>query len=716
MTNRQDNNVTLRGVLMVICIIALSQWMPSISYAAATSWAEQENSKVRLIGAEDTTLPDGRNALVGGLHFELKDGWKIYWRNAGDAGLPPRIALDPSENIASVEILFPGPTRYVESWGLQAFGYSKEVVYPLLIERKDKDALATLRFTLDYMVCDEVCIPYTEKLSLLIPPDAALADDERSLLEHYIAHLAQPARVVPQNFSDPALVQKGKEPFLDITLEQPGQVRDADIFVEGPSGYGFGVPKRVSTDPARYRIAVQGGAPVEELIGQELRLTLVADNLVMKQMITPQGPVKSEQAPASQSEFTTDDEDEASGTEGLSLSVILLFAFIGGLILNVMPCVLPVLSLKLLSVLRHHEKPRSVRAGFLVTASGIVASFILLAVIAIALKNAGMAVGWGLHFQEPVFVAVMAIIMTLFAVELWGFFEIQLPFGLTDRLHRAVDASERRSPWLGHFMTGVLATLLATPCTAPFLGTAVGFALSGGTGITLLLFAVMGIGLATPYLLVAWRPRLVEHMPKPGAWMNRIKLLFGWLLFGTALWLVWIFSTQGNPLLVWIFTAVLALTTFILALRMSHRAKYIYAIVPPLMLVTAVLLGGGHMRSDEDDTVWKPFVREQIATHVADGKVVFVDVTADWCLTCKANKLIVLDREPAQLLLRADDVIAMEADWTNRNEAIGAYLKYHGRYGIPFNIVYGPAAPEGIPLSEVLTLKDVREAMAKARK
>lgn len=355
-----------RGIMVGMVMMFITILIPLSLHAAATPWAEQEFSRVRVIAAEDMTLPTGRRGLVGGLHFTLNDGWKIYWRNAGDAGLPPRITLEPSENIAGVELLFPGPTRYVESWGLQAFGYSKEVVYPLLIQRKTPDAMAALRLTVDYMVCEEICIPFIEKLSIVIPPDPVLAPEEKTLLEQYTARLALPADTVPPAFAVPRLFSNGQEHQLEVMLQEAGTLTDLDIFVEGPNGYGFGVPKPVAGKRHTYRLPILGGLPAEALSGEPLKMTLVADQLVMKQTLTADGvsPLGAAVSDAPTKDAVTSPE------KTLALPLILLFAYIGGLILNVMPCVLPVLSLKLIGVLRHHEKPGSVRAGFLVTAAG----------------------------------------------------------------------------------------------------------------------------------------------------------------------------------------------------------------------------------------------------------------------------------------------------------------------------------------------------------
>jgi len=308
------------------------------------------------------------------------------------------------------------------------------------------------------------------------------------------------------------------------------------------------------------------------------------------------------------------------------------------------------------------------RGAFLSTAAGIVVSFLVLAAGLIALKGAGATIGWGIQFQQPVFLAVMALVCILFAANIWGLFEIPMP-AFAGRAQLAAD-TRPSGTHAKSFFTGVLATALATPCSAPFVGTAVGFALARGPAEILAIFLALGLGLAAPYLAVAAAPGLVRLLPRPGRWMRWLKGLLAVTLLGTAIWLVSIIGVQ-----------------------------------------TGLLSSAG-----ADRIAWQKFDENVIAGQVADGNVVFVDVTADWCLTCAANKKLVLDRDPVATRLQGDGVVAMKADWTNPDPGISAFLERHGRYGIPFNIVYGPCAPQGLPLPELLTDADVLSALNQAGK
>jgi suppressor for copper-sensitivity B len=355
------------------------------------------------------------------------------------------------------------------------------------------------------------------------------------------------------------------------------------------------------------------------------------------------------------------------------LLLILGIALLGGLILNVMPCVLPVLVLKLTSVLQHGGgEGEHVRLSFLATAAGIVAAFLALAASLTGLKLAGHEIGWGIQFQQPVFLAILALICLVFAANLWGLFEVPLP-AMAGDLALATDRRARNHKVFGGFMTGVFATVLATPCSAPFVGTAIGFALSRGGTEIFAIFLAMSIGLALPYLAVAAAPHLAVMLPRPGRWMVWLRRALGISMAATALWLGFILAGQ-------------------LGLLRATPAQ----------------------QAQGEAVHWQAFDQAAIAGLVAQGKTVFVDVTADWCLTCKANKALLIDPPPVSTLLNQDNVVAMVADWTRPDPAISRYLAHHDRYGIPLNVVYGPNAPDGIVLPEVCTVETIVAAIHRA--
>jgi suppressor for copper-sensitivity B len=401
------------------------------------------------------------------------------------------------------------------------------------------------------------------------------------------------------------------------------------------------------------------------------------------------------------------------------LFTILGLALVGGLILNLMPCVLPVLAVKLLAVVsKGGRSRRDVRLGFLASTAGILFTFLVLGAASSAAKAAGSAVGWGVQFQQPLFLVALALLCTLFAGNLWGLFEIRLPA----KLAGSIVARDRDYGFAGDFLSGVFATALATPCSAPFLGTALGFALAGGPIDIVAVFIALGIGMALPYLLVALFPGLANRLPRPGGWMITLRRILGFALLGTAAWLVSVLVVQAGSLAALSVGACLGVLLILLwAQQRLHGFRRVAALIS-LAIASALAfvppdLFQARARPDQAKIahgLWRPFDAAQIPKLVGDGHVVMVDVTADWCISCRVNETLVLDRAPVATALARDSVVAMKADWTRPSDQIAAYLASFGRYGIPFNVVYGPGAPEGILLPEILTSGAVIEALDRA--
>lgn len=411
-----------------------------------------------------------------------------------------------------------------------------------------------------------------------------------------------------------------------------------------------------------------------------------------------------------------------ASTTGPSRGILwfILLGFLGGLILNAMPCVLPILSLKVFGLVKSAEGGRgAVAAGSLATAAGILISFLLLAAAAIIARSAGVAVGWGIQFQEPVFVGSLAVVMLLFTLNLWGLFEIPLP-----RWMGQLGASGPSEGIAGHLTTGFFATLMATPCSAPFLGTALGFALTRDTGTTLTMFSAIGTGMASPYLLLAAFPAAGRLLPKPGDWMNTFKVVMGFFLAATLVWLLFVLSGLVPATQVAFFELALlgiALTVW-LATRAGAKGVRRVAAVATIALV---VLGVGTVagaRSDlgpstlgvapEDRLIdWQPFDWAEAEQLAAEGKYVFVDVTADWCFTCKVNERLFLETDEVAGAFEDHGVIAMKADWTRRDDTIGEYLATFDRYGIPFYVLYRPGQEPHV-FSELLSKAAVTELLS----
>ena len=687
--------------------------------AAASEWLDHTEARVRLIAAQNSVGDSGSLRL--GLHVELEKGWKIYWRTPGEAGFPPHLDWSESRNLESAEVSWPVPERF-SLFGLETFGYSDEVVLPIDVSLAQPGEATSLQAHLRYLVCEEICIPYDGKLTLDLPAGPQTSARESLLIEQYRARVPGDGTSVGLSLESATLTGNMETPTLEVAALSLQPFESPDLLVEGPPGYLFGKPEISLADDGRralLRLASLRGAAAETVLeGKSLTLTLTdgprrgLENVVV---------ARYGEAPADLTSLG----GATSAAPGLSLLAALGLALLGGLILNLMPCVLPVLSIKLLSAVSHGGRSAGpVRIGFLASAAGILFSFLLLAALAIGLKSAGMAAGWGIQFQQPIFLAAMALIVTLFACNLFGAFEFRLPGAVADLATAAGPAPGEQDghghSLAGHFLTGAFATLLATPCTAPFLGTAVGFALAGGAAETLLIFAALGLGLALPYLLIAAFPSLATSLPRPGPWMITLKRILGLALLGTAVWLLTVLARQigwDGALLI---GALLALAGLALGFGSRLSRPLRTGIVAAAALAVLVLPAtfdppsrpAGQTALAED--AWEPLDTSRIAALVAEDKVVFVDVTAEWCLTCQVNKTLVLDSESVAEVLAADEIVTMRGDWTLPDPAITAYLTGFGRYGIPFNAVYGPGRPMGEALPELLSEDAVLQSLERA--
>jgi suppressor for copper-sensitivity B len=623
--------------------------------SSASPWVDRDIASIRLVSAAVAT--GDQKSVPMGLQVRLQKGWKIYWRSPGDAGFPPSLDWAGSDNLKAAEIQFPLPERF-SILGFESFGYSDEVIYPIKVTLENVGAPLTLRAKLVALVCSDICVPLDADLQLDLPAGPAAPSAEAQAINRAVAQV--PADLPGSGLLITKIEAVGTPAHtIRVSLQADQRLVAPEIFPEGPPGVGFGAPE-ISLAADRHSAVFT--LPAGAVDGQDLaagRYTMtVADGdrfrvqtmLAKVAVALPTSPVMS------------------------GIIVILGFALLGGLILNLMPCVLPVLSMKLMTVANYGGAGSGViRRGFLASAAGIICSFLLLALAALSMKLAGLSVGWGMQFQQPIFLLIMIVIIIGFAVNLWGWFDIPLPRFIADAGGRmmARDQGPTQAGIRGNFMTGMFATLLATPCSAPFLGTAIGFALARGPVEIVAVFGVMGIGLALPYLLIAAAPKLVSWLPKPGPWMVRFKKILSLALFATAVWLGSVMWTQAG------------------------------------FMVNSV--------SPTSAVKWQPFDQAALAGRVAAGQVVLVDVTADWCLTCKVNKALVLDQGAVNDLLTSGKIIGMRADWTNPDPEISAYLASFGRYGIPFNAVYGPGAVGGTALPELLSTDRVLAEIAAAR-
>jgi suppressor for copper-sensitivity B len=688
-------------------LLAAVAWLlgaASPALAAASDWSKTDQAQVRLVAGIDGV--GDRSSIPAGIQFRLQPGWKVYWRSPGDAGFPPSADWSRSGNVKAVSIAWPVPERF-SIFDLETLGYHDEVVLPVEVELGEPGAAAALRAQINYLVCAEICIPQEAALALTIPVGPAAVSEQSHLLARYAARVPPKDGRHGLSLSFVSLTAGTSGFLLTLRAGSAAGFTAPDVFIEGPAGAYFNRPSVDLQDAGRTAEMKVGGGGVETgaFAGRPLRVTLVDGERSLETTLIPGPEALAADPPVS-----------PQAAEGSGLPVILFFALLGGLILNLMPCVLPVLSIKLLAVAGYGgAEAWKIRIGFTAAAAGILVSFLAIAAGLIGFKAAGASIGWGIQFQQPVFLVLLTLVLTLFAANLFGLFEFRLPGPLADFAVRHGHGSSLA----GHFLTGALATLLATPCTAPFLGTAVGFALSRGPLEIAVVMLAVGSGLALPYLVVAAVPELVSWLPRPGRWMVVLRRVLALALAATVAWLLSVlYSLIGTDAVAGVALLLVLIPAVLAARRLpdSRIGRHAGVIVAGLALAVVFV---PVFRAEPPPPVsakqgWVAFDEAEVRRLVAGGKVVLVDVTADWCITCQVNKRLVLDNAAVASALRNPDVVTMRADWTRPDPRIARYLASFGRYGIPFNVVYGPAAPEGIALPELLDTDAVLSALAAA--
>ncbi|QUM74964.1 thioredoxin family protein [Moritella sp. 24] len=665
------------------------------SFAHAEQSASAFDPAAKVATAQLLSTANGVNGatiLSMGLKITLDDDWKTYWSSPGLAGAPPSIDWQGSSNLGSVKWLWPVPQRMMV-YDIETYGYKHEIIYPLQVTVTDPTKALSLHAKTTMLVCSEVCIRAQVNLALNLPATASDIDKASSTqIQPYVAD-------VPVDISaTSASLQKlgWDSASSQLLIEVKGLTTPViDGFVEGVDFTLFSKPQ-ISQEDGVTRLIMHvedmAGTPARLDPQQQLKVTLTYQQggITFTDVITP--TVVEQTLP--------------------NWIYMLLLAIVGGFILNLMPCVLPVLSIKLLSVVESaSESSAQRRINFLLSAAGIFVAFWLLALLFIALKYFGIGFGWGVQFQSAAFLLIMIPVLVLFALNLLDKFDVQLPQSLMDKL----SGSSK-----GHFYQGIFAVLLATPCSAPFLGTAVAFALAGSSWQILVIFSGLALGLSLPYLLIAIWPNSVSIMPKPGMWMVRFRQFLASLLCATLVWLIWLLQAHLSMMLWSIFSIVICIMVIFLIVKPGPRSLVsvfaIYLLLANTIIwspESARLLRGADAESISE-IHWQAFEPGKIAGYVAEGKTVFIDITADWCITCVVNERAVLQRSDIILGLNADNVVAMKGDWTKPDASIEAYLKRYGRYAIPFNQVFGPALPNGKLLPELLTKDAVALSLTQA--
>lgn len=705
--------LSFKRIAAILVVFQAFLW-PGLAFGdAATDWIDGPKADVRLISA--TSAVGDLETIPLGVEVRLEDGWKTYWRSPGDAGIPPFVEWTGSENLQNADFRWPAPIRF-NYYDLETFGYEKGVVFPVDAQVVSAGEAVNLRARVDLLICDDVCIPHTFEAALDLPAGPAAPSDYANLIDRYQNQVPGDGSRAGLSFAGADVSGPASKPLIRAVFRADTPFQTPDLLIEGHEDAIFSNPSFEFHEGGRLVLASVGA---EDIFGEGAAVDLESDPVVFT-LVDGARSIETATIPTPDGLAGV----ELGGLDLVGLLSIMGLALIGGLILNLMPCVLPVISIKLLSVVSHGGgDPKAVRLGFLATTAGIIVSFLALASLAVGVKSAGLAVGWGIQFQQPLFVIALVVILTLFAANMWGLFEVRLPGRVSDA---AVSAGNSHSLG-GQFFQGAFATILATPCTAPFLGTSIGFALSRGPLEIYAIFAALGVGMALPFILVSLFPTLATKLPRPGPWMNGLKKFLSLALIATAVWLLSVMAVQVSLEAAVIVGFLMAAIFVVFALRarksVNESSPGVLAAVAMVAVVAFAVpsvlpaLGIGVRDTTQiaaRDAAWVPFDRAAIPILVSEGKVVFVDVTADWCITCQVNKKRVLETADVISAFEQGEVVRMRADWTKPSDDIANYLASFGRFGIPFNVIYGPESPQGVVLPELLSDDSVYSGLAQA--
>ena len=650
---------------------------------------------------ENETIQAGNPFWVG-VKLKMDDGWDTYWQNPGDAGLATQINWQLPEGFVAGPIQWPYPEKFTTD-DMVGFGYTDSVLLLTKITPTDQilDQSVELKASVKWLACKDACLPGDADLSITLP----VADGAPTRNAAMAAEFDKTRAALPK---DAPVKVKSKSNKITLSLSPQSEQFDSVVFIpEQGEVIDYLAPQEVTMSKGGMELSLERIAGSDILPNELKGVVLFSDkgsNVIEALQI-----------------------DSLLGAPSGELSgfwIALAFAFLGGLILNVMPCVMPVIALKIFSFVKMaHEKRSATMKHGGVFALGVLVSFWVLSGILLLLRAYGQSLGWGFQLQEPVFVVVLAAILFLLGLSLFGVFELG-----TSLISVGSQGSSSKSPMMGSFMSGVLATLVATPCTGPLLGPALGFALSLSPIKALLIFTGMGLGMSAPYLVFAAFPKLVRFLPKPGNWMITFKHIMGFLMMATVIWLVWVFGAQTSNLAVMVLLVsllVMAIGAWIFGRYATPVRKKLTRTISTFIALIAIAFGGGsaifsakNLGDGEVTQVastdgWESYSPERVAELQMAGTPVFVDFTAKWCLICQANKVI-LHSSDITKAFHDNGVVTMMADWTKKDSIITKQLELLGRSGVPVYVLY-PGEQNARPyiLPQTLTSSTVSDYIHK---
>jgi thiol:disulfide interchange protein/DsbC/DsbD-like thiol-disulfide interchange protein len=670
------------------------------------------------------------NTVWVGLQLAHQPKWHTYWKNSGDSGLPTQLTWTLPVGVLAGDIAWPAPQK-IRIGSLTNYGYEGTVLLavPLTITPGFRPSLLNsnldIKLKAQWLICKEECIPEEGEFALSIPTKGSTAIN---YVAFDAAFKAQPKPLIANAGgglpSSTALIDGNDLKFEMQGLPVALRGKTLDFYPETAEVIENSAAGKQEWQGAVWRLTLPLSSQ-RSLSPAVMPIVLKSGDEAWRSEVAVQGtwPKAATVATVSPGLATALAENKAAVQNAnltatpvnFTLFAALLGALLGGLILNLMPCVFPVLALKVVGFTQHANDAKAHRKSGIAYFAGVVLSFVALGALFLALRAAGEQLGWGFQLQNPLVVAGLAALFTLLGMNLAGLFE----FGSV--LPSSIAAARAKNPTVDSFLSGVLAVAVASPCTAPFMGASLGFALGLPAWEALLIFAAIGIGMALPYVAASFIPAVARALPKPGAWMDTFKKFMAFPMFATVIWLVWVLGQQsgidGAGALMLI---LLMLCMLLWALTLKGKSKFYLAILSIAILAYITPAIGVNIIKNDDAVAsnsnpterWQNWEPGQVDQLLAKGQPVFVDFTAAWCVTCQFNKKSTLSKPELLAEFDAKKVQLLRADWTRRDPAIGAALKDLGRSGVPVYVLYAPGKAPQV-LSEIISVDDVRGALAK---
>lgn len=630
------------------------------SFFGSAEIVDTGHARISLIKDHSDFVP-GTSINIG-LKVSMDKGWHTYWRNPGDSGGPIVIDWDLPKGFSVSDIKWPLPEK-IEYPPLMTYGYEDFVIYPMVLSIPADYSDDYFEMVADILICADVCIPESGKIS------SNLLDIESdSLIYEWLESIPSKSLPITTSLNDNN---------LEIRFTFDKEIKEIYFFPDENNSIDYSSKQNFYKKDDDYFLSIKLFNDEFQNVSGVLDIDGTGYNV-------------------SNGKF------EDFNEEGLSLITALIFALIGGLILNLMPCVFPVISLKVLSfVSMGGSSPRKIRNHALVFTVGVIASFMFIALTIVLLKQAGNFVGWGFQLQSPLIVGLLSLVMVFISLVLIT----DNSFG--ESLTKLGNIGGSENGYYSSFLTGVLAVVVASPCTAPFMGAALGYALIQPSGETIPIFLSLSLGFSLPYLLLAANPKLIDFLPKPGDWMVTLKEFFAFPMLATALWLLWVFSLQVNQILV----IFLLIGWLLLALNFWIFQKDYKTINKVIFLGISIFSMIYFLPETEDieteqnliigsATEWYEGIEDDLRNK---NQPYFINFTAAWCITCQSNEITAFSKDGFKSLLEEKNIEYIKADWTNRNDAITRSLKKYGRSGVPFYVYWEPGFENPKILPAILT-------------